>query len=467
MNRFLVIDDEENRFELYKNLFSFIEIEYLESIDDLSIYIDKNFDGYIIDIKLDVNNNSSNISYMGASFKSVIDSIPSNKPIFLISQRWREVMNGTEMSSLVKSEKYKNVLGYFSWDIIEGNNIALYQEFARTQLKNFEGIRNHNISENDDFTLLQISDLEFGNADQYDYLKSERNQIIANIREDLMLLNINKQKVDAIVICGDIAHKGLIDEYNKAIEWIKIFSEQVLRGDIQDGFILVPGNHDFCIDSTLQNYYYYDFKLKKIIERETPINDYSYLGLQNYLNFEYQITGNSKKLLNPKHYYINNTFKDLNIIFIEIHPIQYNPINKSFEYILTDDDFSEIEKELFGIQSDVTCILVSHVPYEAINLGDKTAPVIKNELQNFIERTDIKVWMNGHSHSGCVIDDIKFGKKKRLLSRSDALLIKPLGRCDGSPGGYNLMNFKRENGKIVAVEYIEDGKVETKYSPFE
>lgn len=86
-----------------------------------------------------------------------------------------------------------------------------------------------------------------------------------------------------------------------------------------------------------------------------------------------------------------------------------------------------------------------HIPYKAINLGDKTAPVIKNELQNFIERTDIKVWMNGHFHSGCVIDDIKFGKKKRLLP----LNIQKMAKLKQSTHHLNDWMFKYE--KILLI----------------
>ena len=50
---------------------------------------------------------------------------------------------------------------------------------------------------------------------------------------------------------------------------------------------------------------------------------------------------------------------------------------------------------------------------------------------------------------------------------SDALLIKPAGRCDGSPGGYTLVNFKRKDKKIVAVEYLDNGTVQTESSPFD
>ena len=75
--------------------------------------------------------------------------------------------------------------------------------------------------------------------------------------------------------------------------------------------------------------------------------------------------------------------------------------------------------------------------------------------------------MNGHSHAYTKVDDVKIGAKKRLIMTSDALLIKPAGRCDGSPGGYTLVNFKRKDKKIVAVEYLDNGTVQTESSPFD
>mgnify|MGYP006392134095 FL=1 len=148
MPKFLVIDDDYERLSSYKELFSFLNIEYLFAIEDLNKYVQKDYDGYIIDVKLD-GTNCNNARYLGASFADVIKTVPSNKPIFIVSGRWKEVMDGSEMSSLLKSGRYKNVLGYFSWDKISKEQLNLYQDFAKTQLYNFQGVRNHYFDDNE------------------------------------------------------------------------------------------------------------------------------------------------------------------------------------------------------------------------------------------------------------------------------------------------------------------------------
>lgn len=452
MNRFLLIDDEKERIEHYEKLFNFLQLEYLENINDLPIQVQKNFDGYIIDVKLD----NDNAKYLGASFKEVLDEVPEGKPIFVVSGKWKEVMNGSEMSCLLKTKKYKNVLGYFSWDKIENNNLSLYQEFAKTQLNNYFGIRSHGIGDDEDFTILQISDLEFGNANQYEFIKSKENEIIANIREDLQVLQTNKQKVDVISVCGDIAHMGKEIEFENAKTWLFSFCNQVLNGDINDGLILVPGNHDFCLDSTLQNYYYYNFSTKTFNKRKNPINDYNYLGFSNYLNFAYEITGKNSKYLENKNYYINLNFIDINIVFIELNPIRYNVQEKKFEYSIYDEDLNNIERELSSFSKEIVFIVVNHVPHESINMIDPTASVVKNELIGFFDRVGINMWMSGHAHTTATIYDARVGRDKRLISRSDSLLVNAVGRCEGSSGGYNLITFKRKNGKIISIDYINE-----------
>ena len=465
MNKFLLIDDENSRLGAYKELFNFVEIEYMEDASEFTQYMEKNYDGYIIDVMLDGRNSYSN-NYMTLSFESVIDRIPYNKPIFIVSRDWQEVVAGDAMRILVQSEKYKNILVYFSWDLIEKGEIELYRNFSKTQLNNFEGIRIHEIGQDEDFTILQISDLEFGNPEQYDFIKASERELIRLIRMDLSKLAAGKQKVDMIAVCGDITYTGAREQYTEAAVWLKDFCSQILKGSIEENVIFVPGNHDFNISSTLENYYYYDFLSKQIKEREEIINEYDNLGLMNYFRFVYEFTGNNQLLLNPKHYYINKSLKDANIVFVQIFPIRYMTKTGKFEYILSDDDLYAIEQELKELSDIVTCIIVSHVSYQVVNMLDATSGVTSGVIEDFINRANIKIWMYGHAHARARIDDIDIGGHKRLISNSDALLLNPVARCPNSDGGYTLMNFKRKDGKIIAVEYMRNNMCERKEQPF-
>lgn len=113
MNKFLLIDDDASRLKHYCDLFNFVEIEYLEDGNDFPKYMEKTYDGYIIDVVLDGRDCRKN-NYMKLSFQTIIEKIPDNKPIFIVSSNWKEVMDGETMRLLVQSEKYKNILGYFS-----------------------------------------------------------------------------------------------------------------------------------------------------------------------------------------------------------------------------------------------------------------------------------------------------------------------------------------------------------------
>ena len=172
-------------------------------------------------------------------------------------------------------------------------------------------------------------------------------------------------------------------------------------------------------------------------------------------------------LLNPKHYYVNKSLKDANIVFVQIFPIEYSAETGKFRYCLSDDDIYEIESELSELSDDITCIMVSHVSHQVINMIDATAGAIAKEIEDFIERINIKIWMYGHAHAKAKIDDVDIGERKRLVSNSDSLLLTPIARSPGSTGGYTLLNLKREEGKVVRAEYLKSGKIKSKEEPFE
>src|SRR4051794_36857716 len=49
-------------------------------------------------------------------------------------------------------------------------------------------------------------------------------------------------KVDAILVCGDIAYAGLSEEYAAALEWLRGLCEACNCS--LDRILVVPGNHD-------------------------------------------------------------------------------------------------------------------------------------------------------------------------------------------------------------------------------
>lgn len=104
MKKFLVIDDDVTRLESYKKLFDFVEIEYAATTEDVKEKIPE-CDGYLVDIIY------NEPCYSGLTFKVVVDLLSENKPIFIISNKWNEAMDGSKMQCLVQSSKYRHVLG--------------------------------------------------------------------------------------------------------------------------------------------------------------------------------------------------------------------------------------------------------------------------------------------------------------------------------------------------------------------
>jgi len=96
--------------------------------------------------------------------------------------------------------------------------------------------------DNDSLLLLHLSDIHFREPYCLDPETDPDHMIREVLRKDIRSMVAKLGKVDAILICGDIAYKANGEEYNIANGWIK----DVVRdaGCSHTDVYTVPGNHD-------------------------------------------------------------------------------------------------------------------------------------------------------------------------------------------------------------------------------
>lgn len=467
MKKFLVIDDDVTRLESYKKLFDFVEIEYAATTEDVKEKIPE-CDGYLVDIIY------NEPCYSGLTFKVVVDLLSENKPIFIISNKWNEAMDGSKMQCLVQSSKYRHVLGYLSWDKINaGDANEIVKDFIITQYNNYYNLAYEAFGPDQPITVLQLSDIEFGNKQQYEYIETFRSGLISNVRKDLRTLEVKSKKVDFILLCGDIAFTGKKDEYDAALKWLQELGIQLLENKDFTRFIVVPGNHDFDFEATAGNHYKYfqekiEGEIKKRFKiREKKINTYSEHAFDNFNRFVYELTGDSSLLINPNEPCINRKYENYGLNFVLLNPVRIKE-NLQFDYKLEDSYVSKIIDIFSNYDSQkVANIVLSHINWDKYSMNDASSDATSAYITKLINDANINAWIYGHAHDTAKIDDVLIGDHKVLVSRSNSVMLDGSGRCEDAQNGYTLLKFCRKDNEIYKVQYLSaKGGIKEKDSPF-
>lgn len=93
--------------------------------------------------------------------------------------------------------------------------------------------------------LLHLSDIHFRNFQNHKFLDLDKD-IQRELEIDLAELKSEYNKIDIILIGGDIAYSGKVEEYEAADKWIKKICS--ITGCDEENVLTVPGNHDIDRD---------------------------------------------------------------------------------------------------------------------------------------------------------------------------------------------------------------------------
>jgi len=452
MKKFLVIDDLQQRQDSYSKVFNFIELDFAFSKKEFLIKIKNKYDGYFVDVIYE------DQQYEDYSFQQIIEKIPEKKPLFIISEQWSKAMDGIKMRYLRNGGKYNNVLGYLSWNIIhEGDKSENVKDFVREQINNYYDVAYGAFEDDQSITILQISDIEFGNPGQDENIEFAQATLKSKIRKNLRKLGICSGKVDFICVCGDIAYKGEKSEYQKALEWLRAFGEEILINENFENLLLVPGNHDFCYSSSAGNYYIYDKDKHDYVKRDETITlEYNDHGMYNFAKFVYELNGDKSYILEPYKPILKRAYEDYGINFILLNPVKVNK-DKKFTFGLSDSEMKYLLEAGSDMGEKEVCnIVLSHLAADKYSMVDPTADSTNRNIRDIIDELNIKGWFEGHAHDDAYIDDRCIGNHKVLVSRTEPLMLKSTERCEKAKNGFTIFKLHREKGKVVNISYFNE-----------
>lgn len=453
MKKFLVIDDSQDRKSSYSRVFNFIELDFAFTKEEFLEKIELNYAGYFIDIIYEPE------SFEDFSFQQILERIPERKPIFLISSQWEAAMDQMKMKCLRTCGKFNDVLGYFSWKTInEGKQEEYVRDFAKEQMAHYFDMAFGAFDENQNISILQISDIEFGNPHQISNVETERVNLISKVRKYLRSLNMNSTKVDFICICGDIAYTGDKEQYSLARNWLRSLGEELLSNKNFENMLIVPGNHDYSYDAAAGNFLSFDKKENEYNARENNnyLNFHEH-AMYNFAKFVYELNGDTSYLLSPYKPIIKRTYEDYGLNFILLNPVRTNS-NKQFVYGLEDKDMKYLIQAAQNMEESVCNIVLSHFAPEKYSSIDPTSDSTSRNIRKIADSLQLKGWLYGHAHDNESIDDRKIGEHKVLVSRSQSLMLENGQHCDGSGNGFTLFKLYRENSKVVNISYYNEKK---------
>jgi 3',5'-cyclic AMP phosphodiesterase CpdA len=242
---------------------------------------------------------------------------------------------------------------------------------------------------------------------------------------DLLPELFSELKINYIFITGDISCTSQQQEFLKAENFFKKFM------GIKTLFL--PGNHDNYTKKSYKQKIFYNYFTNTKKEEDYPAK-----------NFSLRTDGIEIHPLNDNWWYIGlDTTLATSILSSRgffSHKIEEN-----------------LKKVLSILPKDISIILANHFPFTQ-HISQRKRLQRASELRNLFQHfPQIKLYVNGHTHSHCVAD----------LRNNNLPIVVDSGSCSHSKiGSWNLLEFSKTNCSITPYNWKNESWKESKEQRF-
>lgn len=305
-------------------------------------------------------------------------------------------------------------------------------------------------------SILHISDLQFGDKNTSEALNGLGHSIARNIGQ-----------VDLLIITGDVAMGGLAEEFNEGLDFlmnlrVKLWPNAT-NEERMERTIVIPGNHDFDLRTTILNYFNaknkhdadghrsIDFSeiSKQLMEEKEVSGDNKY-GLQAYREFAFQLT-QRKEYLMPSLDFVDTRFVNWGICFYclnSVGKITAKETNKV--YLDKNSDKLITPKDALAIalcHHTLLCEAPKEIPECDLDCFEKT-------ISGYVTGNKCKIIMGGHRHKSSSIDSKLKNNESYHICEAASLRVE--GDEEEYIRGYNkyvLLKEKNVFTKIVETNF--------------
>ncbi len=477
MFKLLIIDDDIRRKDALELLFKY-DLFVLEFVFDKRSLFQKKllpfeYDCIFCDISLDIWASDGDINNM---FKTVVSFIGNKIPLVIYSSDFKQVSYWTnnllsEKFNLIYTIALKQISEIEKTELtlepyIEKSQIICNNIFIRLNAINGYSILKK--TDDQEISILHISDLQFGDKDQHVELS---NTFASALKREISNKKISE--VDFIVITGDIAYDGSPSQYKNAAIWITNLCECILGEDFQDRILLAPGNHDINLSLCSLNKYKYKFPNDETninnVElelRELITSEYTFYSLDPFKDFAYNLTKDVNWLNNDSLSFINNKFCYLGFRFMHLNTLnpdrQLGNINPEFS--INRAFITKIQKENSLLnKSELSTIVITHPSPKYLGCEiDENGPDMWTTISSFFKDINVDLYLYGHRHKNLKEWDVPLDKEMSFKISGTSTLL-----CNtdiGEPRGFKIIKILRKNNvvkkyKIECYNYKNGGQI--------
>ncbi|SDK78312.1 Calcineurin-like phosphoesterase [Maridesulfovibrio ferrireducens] len=407
-------------------------------------------------------------------------------PIFIVSEMWGKDQLRNYKSSLIN----RHVQG--SINVRESViSDAKYLDQCSTNITNAiirsKGGHYIDISQNAPLKIIHLSDLQFGGKwTGGDSLKTK-------VQEDVRLnlcteierhIHRGAPLPNALIISGDIAQTGSLEEYIAATNFIKELLKEI--NIPQDSCFICPGNHDVHIPSTGEPYLKFtppsdddqNTRLELLKEKVDGSAPEINRGLLNFRQFAYSLTRKREWSLD----FSNLDQEEGNTFFhsplFSFYGLNIFGLNTANEISYQTSDFKK--GEILGYPAKLFKKQLKRYKEsypENLNVIISHHPIIKHSTNKTIceqlpEGTK-NIFLFGHRHEniqGINIPDQ--GAEGFIYSCAPTLTLDPKYREAHVPAGFNSILIERDKGipvKVTITQHIstsQDGFITKEMEPY-
>lgn len=461
--KLLIIDDSiKERFEVYNKFFKSDLFEIIKIDNYAEFFKIKNhkFDAIILDVFLDQNGWDQSKSI---KIRQELKAKYTNVPIFIISNRWGDSEILAEMTVLTNLFG-KNVADYLSYLEIKNSvsELSSTDKIMNDQLRSrfldklrmvrqeATGIEKE---ENDDITLLLLSDIQFKDPHTVPATDGLLGSIISS-------LSSNDIYPDFVVITGDISFSGCPKEFKYAYDELAKFTKRLWENMPEEirkqRIVLIPGNHDVNLRLAVSSNISFSPNNKEIVieghynseggkhkvKCEKLNNDYSKYGLLPFREFAYNLTSDRRWLESSSLNWIDQRFEHLGLSFINVNTVE--KLNASFpkKAFIDIDSFSHL-----GTNSDTFNIMLSHHGRDSNELELSSKESVEGSM---LKTLNVQLWLWGHHHS-YDMDKVYSPTRDDVFSDLYSIQVPSshqLAAENDRKRGYVVLDLERNNSKV-------------------
>lgn len=491
-----------NKDEILEYLPTEFEVETCATMDEFQgIMKTKDVHAFLIDYMLyDINKTHESGDFKEGDFKSVLHIIKEKyalAPVYVYSSKWDQITLANVLADFneVFANKVPNNLFTFKTfnDAICDCKLNT-KPLLTPQIQKIEKVRkqiwdaiakqiNHVTFQpsapSGDIVILHISDLQFGDSHTTHNEAGLWNTMQAAI--EAYLKKEGLRKIDLVVITGDVAMKGKKEEFKEATNELRIFFNKIWKDDpqsIKDRVIVIPGNHDFDINTCTLNYFKaqnkenervidFDSVIKQIEENKNKqkSKEYQKLGLHAFREFAYELTQDSQYILSDNLDFIIDKYNDWGLRFICLNSVHKIEAQKTNRADIDNNSIREMCNDCNATEDYLTIVLAHHTPLSRDLVSKEEEECILQAFKGLQRGINAQVIMGGHRHKNETNHENNTAKKTLHILEAASLRVEE--ESDEYLRGFGVFKIKNDlkSGKLQYFTFNkEDGEIQAGYA---